>query len=70
MVKYVDLFWKTFNELAGLDSGIVEHKKLQDMLVSTGKFYTGDAYQTIQDMLKLGKIVEIDFHKYKGQGKS
>jgi hypothetical protein len=58
------VFWKVWNELAAMDSGIVEHNDLQDRLISTRKFYAGDAHQVIADMLKLGEIVEVDFHKY------
>jgi hypothetical protein len=35
------------------------------MLISTGKLYTGDAYYAIEQMLKTGQIVEVEFHRYK-----
>jgi hypothetical protein len=59
------VFWQKFSELERLDTGIVEHKQLQDSLVSTGKFYAGDAHYTIEKMLKSGQIVEVDFHRYR-----
>jgi hypothetical protein len=66
-IKNVEIFWQIFTDLEKLDSGIVEHKQLQDMLISTGKFYAGDAHYTIGQMLKTGQIVEVEgeFHKYK-----
>lgn len=65
MIKHVDIFWQTFDDLEELDSGIVEHKQLQDMLISTGKFFAGDAHYSIEQMVKSGQIVEVDFHRYK-----
>jgi hypothetical protein len=32
-IKHVDVFWKVFSELARLDSEVVEHKRLQDILI-------------------------------------
>jgi hypothetical protein len=62
-----EIFWQIFGELEGLDSGIVEHKQLQDTLILTGNFYAGDAHYIIEQMLKSGQIVEVEgeFHRYK-----
>jgi hypothetical protein len=46
------------------DGGVVEHSKLQSSLVSSNGFFVGDAQLIIEEMVKAGKIIEVDFHKY------
>jgi hypothetical protein len=60
------LFLERFEELAGNNKErIVDHKGLKSALVSSGKFFVGEAQFAIEQMLKSGKIVEIGFQKYK-----
>jgi MoxR-like ATPase len=61
------IFWERFEELASQnnDVGIVDHTKLQASLVSSDRFHVGDARLIIEEMVKAGKIIEVDFHKYK-----
>jgi hypothetical protein len=57
------VFWQKFSELERLDTGIVEHKQLQDSLVSTGKFYAGDAHylsKRCSSQARLLKLIFID----------
>jgi hypothetical protein len=61
------IFWQRFNKLAKQDQsgkGIVDHDELQRELVSSNKFFMGDAELMIEDMLKAGKIIAVDFKKY------
>jgi hypothetical protein len=60
-----EAFWRVWNELAALDSGVVDHIDLQDRLISTGKLDAGYSHYAIEQMLKLGEIVEVDYHRYK-----
>jgi SepF-like predicted cell division protein (DUF552 family) len=60
------LFLERFEELARNNKEkIVNHKELKSALVSSGKFFVGEAQFAIEQMLKSGKIVEIGFQKYK-----
>jgi len=38
MIKHVQIFCQIFGELEKLNSRVVEHKQLQDIFISTGKF--------------------------------
>jgi hypothetical protein len=49
---------------------IVNLKELKSVLVSSGKFFVGEAQFAIQQMLKAGKIVEIGFQQYKKEEES
>ena len=66
------IFRRIFEELAK-DSGneLVDHYKLQERLISTGKFYASDAFMMIEYMEKSGKIEQRgDYHVYRGRRKS
>jgi len=62
-----DGFWPVYDRLEklDLDKNIVNHKKLHEALVSSGKFYAGDATQIISDMVKAGKLKMVSFHSYR-----
>jgi hypothetical protein len=61
-----DIFWQRFEELAKENNGgSVDHAKLQSSLVSSNRFFVGDAQHAIEQMIKSGKIIEVGFHKYK-----
>jgi hypothetical protein len=45
-----------FEELAKDNNGVVSYDKLQDRLLSTGKFFVGDAVLMIIHMEKIGEI--------------
>ena len=60
------IFWQRFDELEKeSDDKLVDHQILKESLVSSGKFYVGDAHKRIESMIKSGRIIEISFHKYK-----
>jgi hypothetical protein len=64
-------FWIIYDRLEDNSNGdgrIVNHKKLHEALVSSGKFYTGDATQIISDMVKDGKLEPVSFHSYRKKG--
>jgi hypothetical protein len=61
-----DVFWQRFDVLEKeSDNKLVDHQVLKESLVSSGKFYVGDAHYRIEDKVKSGKIIEVGFHKYK-----
>jgi hypothetical protein len=64
------IFWRVFEELSKNDnSGLVSYDRLQERLISTGKFYAGDAVIMIEHMEKTGKIEQTEqFHLYKRRG--
>ena len=65
-VEEQTLFLERFEELAGKNKEkIVNHKELKSMLVSSGKFFVGEAQFAIEQMLKSGEILEVSFHKYR-----
>ena len=43
---------------------VVDYEKLRLGLISTGKFFAGDAVLIIEHMKRIGKIEETDFHRY------
>ena len=52
-LENVDIFWQRFDELVKKDNGgrcdqIVDHGKLKERLVSSGKFYVGEAQYAIE----------------------
>jgi hypothetical protein len=63
------IFWHVFEKLSndGNDgNGLVDYEKLQERLLSTGKFYAGDAVLMIEHMEKIGKIEQTgDYHVYR-----
>jgi hypothetical protein len=55
-----------FKELAKDDNGLVHYDKLQERLISTGKFYAGEAVLMIEHMEKIGEIEHTEqYHVYK-----
>ena len=60
------VFWCIFEELSNDGNGLVDYEKLQERLLSTGKFYAGDAVLMIEHMEKIGKIEQTgDYHVYR-----
>ena len=61
------IFWSVFERLENGNGGtkIVNHKMLHEALVSSGRFYVGDASQIIDDMVKAGSLEMVSFHSYK-----
>ena len=62
------IFWRVFKELgvASNSNGLVDYDKLQQRLVSTGKFFVGEAVLMIEHMEKSGKIEHTgDYHVYR-----
>ena len=63
-------FWAIYDRLEDNGSGngdgrIVNHKKLHEELVSSGRFYAEDATQIISDMVKAGRLEIVSFHSYR-----
>jgi hypothetical protein len=61
------IFWHAFKELSKDDNnGLVSYDKLQERLISTGKFYAGEAVLMIEHMEKIGIIEKTgDYNVYK-----
>jgi hypothetical protein len=61
------IFWHAFKELSKNDNnGLVGYDKLQERLISTGKFYVGEAVLMIEQMEKIGKIEKTgDYNVYR-----
>ena len=60
------IFWRVFNELSNNNNGLVAYDKLQDRLISTGKFDAGGSVLMIERMEKIGKIEETEnYHVYR-----
>ena len=60
------IFLHVFKELSNDNNGLVSYDKLQERLVSTGKFYVGEAVLMIDHMEKIGKIEHTgDYHIYR-----
>jgi hypothetical protein len=49
------IFWHVFKELSNGNNGLVSYDKLQERLISTGKFYAGEAVLMIEHMEKIVK---------------
>ena len=64
------IFWRVFDKLSKDNvDGLVNYGKLQERLISTGKFYAGDAVLMIEHMEKIGKIEQTEqFHVYRRRG--
>jgi hypothetical protein len=60
------IFWRVFKELSDKGNELVEHDKLQERLISTGKFYASEAFMMIEHMEKIGKIEQTggSYHVY------
>jgi hypothetical protein len=48
-----------------VDKNTVSGQELKLELVSSGKFFIGDAVQIIEDMVKAGKLEEVSFDTYR-----
>lgn len=60
------IFWQVFKELSNNNNGLVTYDKLQERLISTGKYYAGEAVLMIEHMEKIGKIEKTaDYNVYK-----
>jgi hypothetical protein len=60
------IFWRVFEELSNQGNGLVDYYNLQERLLSTGKFYAGDAVLIIEHIEKSGKIEQTgDYHIYR-----
>ncbi|MFL6390790.1 MAG: hypothetical protein ACJ71E_01890 [Nitrososphaeraceae archaeon] len=61
------IFWHVFEELSNNGgNGLVDYYNLQERLLSTGKFYAGEAVLMIEHMEKIGKIEHTgDYHVYR-----
>jgi DNA replicative helicase MCM subunit Mcm2 (Cdc46/Mcm family) len=65
-LHHQQIFWQRFDELEKeSDNKLVDHQILKESLVSSGKFYVGDAHKCIESMVRLGRIIQVGFHKYK-----
>jgi hypothetical protein len=66
---YIDkepVFWDVFNELSNDNNGrLVDYENLRLRLISTGKFFAGDAVMMIEHTERTGKIEETGFHFYR-----
>jgi hypothetical protein len=47
---------RVFEELSDNDNGLVDHEKLGEKLISTGKSFAGDAVMMIEHTENSGKI--------------
>jgi len=60
------IFWRVFEELANNGNGFVAYDRLQEGLVSTAKFFVGEAVLMIEHMEKIGKIEKTEqYHVYR-----
>lgn len=64
------IFWHVFKELSNGNNGLVSYDKLQERLISTGKFYAGEAVLMIEHMEKIGKIEKTENYNAYRIGKS
>ena len=54
------IFSRIFEELSNDNNGLVNYDRLQERLVSTGKFFVGDAVLMIEHMEKIGEIEKTE----------
>src|SRR5918912_3089094 len=65
------IFWYAFRDLSKNDNnGLVSYDRLQERLISTGKFYAGEAVLMIEHMEKTGKIQKTEQYNVYRIGKS
>jgi hypothetical protein len=63
------IFLRVFKELANDNNGLVHYDKLHERLVSTGKFFVGDAVLMIEHMERIGEIEQTEqYHVYRRRG--
>jgi predicted transcriptional regulator len=70
--ELVYIFWQKFEELeneSSCSNKIVKGEKLKANLVSSNKFFVGDAAQIIRDMIKAEEIEEVQYDLYKRRKK-
>jgi hypothetical protein len=67
MEDIASVFWSIFGRLENGNGGTntVIHNELYEALLSSGKFYQGDATQIIEDMVKAGRLELVSFHLYR-----
>ena len=67
----ISVFWSIYEGLENGNGngdgrqGTVAHNELHEALVSSGKFYAGDATQIVEDMVKSGSLETVSFGTYK-----
>ena len=60
------IFWSVIKDLSKNNNGLVAYDKLQERLISTGKFDPGGSVLLIEHMEKSGKIEKTgDYNIYK-----
>ena len=60
------VFSRIFEELSNEGNGLVHYNKLQERLVSTGKFDAGEAVLMIEHMEKIDEIQQTEqYHVYR-----
>ena len=63
------IFLHVFEDLSNQGNGLVNYDKLQERLVSTGKFFVGEAVLMIEHMEKIGEIEQTEhYHAYRRRG--
>jgi hypothetical protein len=67
MEDIASVFWSIYERLENGNggTGTVKHKELHEALLSSGKFYQGDATQIIDDMVNAGRLEPVSFHLYR-----
>lgn len=63
--EHFNLFWQRYHELEEQSPPLVRGRKLKASLVSSNKFFVGDAVLIVEFMLKTGQIVEVDYNTYR-----
>ncbi|HJT47680.1 MAG TPA: hypothetical protein VJ729_05815 [Nitrososphaeraceae archaeon] len=64
------IFWRVFKDLSKNNNGSVAYDKLQERLISTGKFDSGESVLMIEYMEKKGKIEKTGGYNVYSIGKS
>jgi hypothetical protein len=66
MKKKSQSFGRVFKDLSDKGNGLVSYDKLQERLISTGKFYASESVMMIEYMEKSGKIEQTGgYHVYR-----
>jgi hypothetical protein len=65
--RHDEVFWRIFDELENGDK-IVRGGELKARLVSSNKFYVGDAVVITERMIRTGKICNVVFDTYRRCG--
>jgi hypothetical protein len=56
------IFLHIFKDLSNQGNGLVYYDKLQERLVSTGRFFVGEAVLMIEYMEKIGEIERTEYY--------